>query len=872
MHRAQRAAIRAGKAEVEPTTAESAFLHVSAEGVAHDLPLASLDQAGVRHQGSSAWTPTSVSLDLLAGQFVGLIGPSGCGKSSVSLTLNGLVPHSVPSHYRGSVQVCGREVADTRICDLATSVAMVMQDPDAQIVTTTVLDEVRYALENLCMESSSIDQRARAALADVGLGEWAAVDPWELSGGMRQRLALACALALQPQLLVLDEPTANIDPRSGREIYRLLAEQVANGVGVLVIEHDLDPVVAHLDWVIALGSDGTVLTSGPPSEVFQKRRDVLIEAGIWLPTAVRLADAVPQFGQAGALSLSHAIKVVRSQHEAAARLRDYHKALFANPQPIAAPAALSITGLQVQRGDGRKRRTVLDGIDLTIPAGTVTAVVGPNGSGKSTLLEAIAGLNPHTMASSYLVAGQSVKPGRPHQDIGYVFQNPQHQFLHPTVEAELAHAWRLRGFDANHIGPQVDRLLADFDLTHCRDRNPFLLSGGQQRRLSVASVFGEARTVLCLDEPTFGQDHRSATALVGLLHRVAETGTAVVIATHDMDLVANHATHLVVINDGQVVAAGSPEEVFDDPKSSQWLELPPSLSIERGTSSIPPVSTPARPPATRPGAVARMLERVDIGRRLGPITLFLGCVPLLVAIFGAQYPALSFITLCAGSLTMIALLGLPLRNSLTRLAVLGVLATLLGWSGALSYRFDLHGLAPGRVGPFNIDLGQWHFGLRVGSRVGAILMLIILTGSASQATQLLRMLVTHLRLPVRIGYAGMAAVSFTRRFQADHRTIRQARRLRGSAWDRVGLGGVSGWFGSLIPLLVGAIRHAERVSMSMDARAFGAYSTRTDADPMRWRLRDTLTVLGLWLATALTIWILSSTGLWGGWRILLHDV
>ena len=251
-------------------------------------PLARLDRVSVRYAGTGTWVPQGVTLDLPAGTTTLLLGPSGCGKSTVTLTLNGLVPHSVPSDYRGSVLVAGQEVADADIAHLAGTVAMVMQDPDSQVVTTRVLDEVCYALENLRVPADRIEPRAMGALEAVGMARFARTNPWELSGGQRQRVVLAAALAVEPALLVLDEPTANLDPAGSADFYALLPVLKERGTAVLVVEHDLDELIGAIDHVIALDADGATIAVGPPDEVFGAHGRALAAAGIRLPTAVRL--------------------------------------------------------------------------------------------------------------------------------------------------------------------------------------------------------------------------------------------------------------------------------------------------------------------------------------------------------------------------------------------------------------------------------------------------------------------------------------------------------------------------------------------------------------------------------------------------------
>lgn len=597
-------------------------------------PLARLDRVSVRYAGTGTWVPQGVTLDLPAGTTTLLLGPSGCGKSTVTLTLNGLVPHSVPSDYRGSVLVAGQEVADADIAHLAGTVAMVMQDPDSQVVTTRVLDEVCYALENLRVPADRIEPRAMSALEAVGMGRFARASPWELSGGQRQRVVLAAALAVEPALLVLDEPTANLDPAGSADFYALLPVLKERGTAVLVVEHDLDELIGAIDHVIALDADGATIAVGPPDEVFGAHGRALAAAGIRLPTAVRLhqrlaarglLDRAPLQG-AGAprvpLTLDDAARELAASRlgersaappdqgagewpdgggsAAAGPRRDEPGAAGARsrgPDAVDSPGegardrgaqpVLVVRGLRVPRGRGRRRHEVLHDVSLTVERGRILAVVGVNGSGKSTLLRALAGLERWT-AGEVSVAGRRRRPGRTGRAVTLVMQNPEHQFLERTVRDELAHGMRLEGDEEAAVERAVAGMLARFDLVDRAGANPFLLSGGQQRRLSVASVLGEHREAICLDEPTFGQDRRSAEALMARLHDVAADGAGLVIATHDMELAAEHADRVLVLAAGRVLAEGPAREVLADAPLLERAGLrPPALvALTRAAAAL----------------------------------------------------------------------------------------------------------------------------------------------------------------------------------------------------------------------------------------------------------------------------------------------
>lgn len=577
--------------------------------------VATLQDAAVQYARTTRWVPQGATLTLHPGTTTLLLGPSGCGKSTLTRLLPGLVPHCLPSAYRGSVQVGGQEVADAEVSHLAGTVAVVMQDPDAQVVTTSVLDEVCYALENLRVPAAQIEPRARRALADVGLTGLETTSPWELSGGQRQRLVLACALAQAPALLVLDEPTANLDPAATAAFYRLLPRIQERGAAVLVVEHDLDDVIEHVTHVIALGPDGDTLAYGPTRQVLAQHGRAVARTGVRLPSATRLAHRLEDAGLTatarpagddgahGDVPLTISLTLSDGAHLlASARLpqRPQRPSGPTGPSGPAnpatpAPPALEVCDLDVPRGRGRRRRTVLRGVNLRLEAGRILAVTGANGSGKTTLMRALAGLEPWKRGS-VRVAGRERRPGVSAPEVTLVTQNPEHQLLERTVADELAHGLRLAGTDEPEVQRSVSERLERFGLTEHAEISPFLLSGGQQRRLSVASVLGRRRDLICLDEPTFGQDHHSCDALMALLRSIADEGTAIVLTTHDMGLVAEHADNVLVLSDGEVLAQGDPEEVLGDTDLLERAGLtPPPLARMRALAvatgaSLPPLT------------------------------------------------------------------------------------------------------------------------------------------------------------------------------------------------------------------------------------------------------------------------------------------
>jgi energy-coupling factor transport system ATP-binding protein len=546
-------------------------------------PPLEVDGVRIRHDGRERWAPDGVSLRVEPGEVVLLLGPSGSGKSTLALALDGLVPHAVPAELRGVVRVSGRDTREESPAALSADVGMVFQDPDSQLVTGTLLDEVCFGPENLLVPSAEVLARAETALRRVGLWERRAESPDRLSGGGRQRLAIACALALRPRVIVLDEPTANLDPVGIDEVYASLAEIVdAHETAIVLVEHNLDAAASLVDRVVVLDRDGRMAAVGSTDEVLRDRAAELHELGVWLPVATLAALRLREAGiRLEPLPLSPG------------ELTRGLDALRELPAPVSAPDAdraaevvVRVAGLTLERG----RRAVLDDVSLEVRRGQFLAIVGENGAGKTTLLQAIAGVQSPPRGTVELAG---LDPARTDartlaRAVGFVFQNPEHQFIRHTVAEELAHGLELQRLPAPEISTRVEAMLERFGLGDAWGIHPFLLSGGQKRRLSVGTALIAGAPVLALDEPTFGQDRERAAELLELLAVLNREGTTVLVVTHDMQLVAEYASHVAVLRAGRLLAHGTRDEVLaGDALEQAGLRHPPLASAMRALRRHP---------------------------------------------------------------------------------------------------------------------------------------------------------------------------------------------------------------------------------------------------------------------------------------------
>ena len=454
---------------------------------------------GLRHPGRREWALRDVTFTVEPGERVLLLGASGAGKSTLLMALAGLVDPRGGSETEGILRVDGHDPRDVR-----ERTGLLFQDPESQIVMGRAGDDVAFGLENRCVPPQEIWPRVEAALTAVDFRYPLDRPTHALSGGEQQRLALAGVIALRPGLLLLDEPTANLDP-AGAEGVRDVLDRVLRrgGATLLLVEHRVDEAVSLVDRVVLLAAGGGVVADGPPGAVFRVHGAALAKAGVWVPDHPPAAPVGRDRPRAGALLLAE-------------------RAAFRYP------------GSRVH---------AVQGVDMMVRSAEALAITGPNGSGKSTLALLLAGLLEPTVGR--VVATEALRAGHGHEPIarwparelvrriGTVFQDPEHQFLTGSVRQELLLGPRRAGVGDAIAGRRVDELLERLHLDSVAEANPFTLSGGEKRRLSVATALTTAPSLLVLDEPTFGQDRRTWTELLRLLAGLRDEGTGVCFVTHD---------------------------------------------------------------------------------------------------------------------------------------------------------------------------------------------------------------------------------------------------------------------------------------------------------------------------------------------------
>jgi energy-coupling factor transport system ATP-binding protein len=430
-------------------------------------------------------------------------------------------------------------------------------------------------------------------LALVGLadaGDWSI---WDLSGGQKQRVSVAAVLAARPRLLVLDEPTANLDPSGMREVFAVL-ERLRNEAGttIVLVEHRVDELADRVSRVVMM-EEGRIVFDGLPREAFARRRlaatakDVVQSSGAWFPQLAEfgfeLAVRTGQTANAAWIPLNQAEALARSEQALAQSPAEPPEP--ARQTPGVAPGRgiaplLSVTNLRFGYDSGKP---ILNDVSFALQPETIVALLGRNGSGKTTLARTLMGINPPPKGSVSLLGRDlaALDPTRIAAEISYVFQNPDHQFVTDRVDEEVAYGLRVRGWSDEAIAARLDDVLSVVDLDRYRARSPFSLSLGERRRLSVATVLVLEPKLLILDEPTIGQDHERAQQLMGLMARLRQRyHSTVLMITHDVRLVAEWADRAIVLGDGRIRFDGTPLDLFAETALLDEVGLmPPPLHV-----------------------------------------------------------------------------------------------------------------------------------------------------------------------------------------------------------------------------------------------------------------------------------------------------
>ncbi|KAF5411927.1 MAG: energy-coupling factor transporter ATPase [Euryarchaeota archaeon] len=560
-------------------------------------------------------TLRDINLHIDDGEFVLLLGASGCGKSTLIQCLNGLVPKVANGNLEGEIVINGKNLRNYKVHQMASDVGIIFQNPDTQLFSLTVGKDVAFGPENLGMPKEEILKRMDVAMRIVGIDEMRNRFIFTLSGGEKQRVAIAGTLAMEPHVMVLDEPTSDLDPAGTGDVLALVRRlNREKDMTIILIEHKIDEVVHLTDRVVVMDR-GEIIMDGTPEEIFDHKYDQLKSIGISLPQLSEISHAMKNgFGDFGGdvptfmsyeTILTRLCHLLRKRPENLARFARLH---VQSPQPTAsahtaasAPTAAAKPGIVIKNlthtfDDG----TVgLDDINLTIPERDFVALIGHNGAGKTTLVSHLIGLL-RPEAGTIVINGGDISKmpvAAIARKVGYLFQNPDNQIFTDSVIQELAFGLKNIGLHEDAIEERVNMAIAMMELEEFRERHPHSLSRGQRQRLAVASILAMEPEIIVLDEPTTGQDWGHVNKFLRQIRHLNELGKTIILITHDMNLVAGYARRTVVMDKGKIVLDGDTRSVFSKPeileKTGITLPIITRLSPDLGKEGldVPPLLT-----------------------------------------------------------------------------------------------------------------------------------------------------------------------------------------------------------------------------------------------------------------------------------------
>lgn len=516
-----------------------------------------------------------INLEIEQGDFLAIIGSNGCGKSTLCKTLNGLIPHFLVGDYEGKVEVDGLDTKDYTIGQLATKIGYVYQDFENQIVRPTVLDDASFACLNYAMEDYK--ERGREALRLIGLSQKEEDYVWQLSGGQKHLLALAGVTALRPGIIVLDEPIAQLDPRHAKQTYEVLKYlNESCGKTIIVIEHHTEFIAKYCKHVMMMKA-GRVMWKLPTRDALTKVEE--LEACDIYPPQVTLA--AKKLSDSGCIKSKEPLPTTVEEGEIyfeSIKPKDSIHLPMQSRKKVG-ETIVSFQNVSVEyRAIKGKNPRILSDFSLDIHKGEKIALIGSNGAGKSTLMKLMTGLLKPSRGE-VLVYGEPTRSHTPeelYQKISLVYQNPEEMFIKDSIYKDIEYAMKVR--EIPDYKERTRELMERFNLTSLQDRDGRLLSGGQMRRASLAVGIALNPSILLLDEPTANLDIATRKEIVKTLEQLKDVVETAVIATHDMQLVAEWADRIIVLSSGYIMADGTREEIFADQYVTESVGiLPPEI-------------------------------------------------------------------------------------------------------------------------------------------------------------------------------------------------------------------------------------------------------------------------------------------------------
>ncbi|MEW5807281.1 MAG: energy-coupling factor transporter ATPase [Acidobacteriota bacterium] len=514
----------------------------------------------------------SISVSIEEGEFAGIFGATGAGKSSLVRVINRIIPSFFKGNFLGSVKVRGSDCSGKRIPEMSSTVGMVFQEFESQLFSTNVEHEIAFGCENLGVEKGEISSRIKRYIEFSGLRGFERRSPSSLSGGEKQRLAIASVLAISTPIVVMDEPTTDLDPLGKKSIFELLSRLKEEQRTIVLVEHETEEAFL-LDRLIVMDA-GKVIAEGNPQDILYEV-DFLMEKGIRPPDMALLNARLKASGilRENAGEIPHRVEeafrflksagVVPIKEKYEKMMIDKRIRNAGSIKPGYQEEIISVHDLHF-RYEGE--REALSAVNLSIKKGEFIAILGANGSGKTTLAKHFNGLLKPTSGNVFF-SGRNVSlehVSSMGKNIGYIFQNPDHQIFSQTVEEEVGFGPGNFGFSHGEIKDRVRDSLRTVGLEGREKEDPFAMTKGERQKVAVASIIASSPEVIIMDEPTTGLDYNDQKRIMAILRRLNDHGHTIIIITHSIWLAAEYARRVIVMKDGCIIRDGFPEEVFED--------------------------------------------------------------------------------------------------------------------------------------------------------------------------------------------------------------------------------------------------------------------------------------------------------------------
>lgn len=528
-----------------------------------------------RYADSTADTLTNIKINIKKGEIIGVMGRTGSGKTSLLMLLNGLIPHFYEGEFKGNVISNTMNTQRYRVQTLSRFIGMVLQDAETQIFSLTVDKDVAFGPSNLAFDRDKIRNAVTFSLEAVGLKGYESRMTTGLSGGEKQRVAIAGVLAMEPEILVLDEPTSELDPKGKLEIYELLNKlRKKRDVTIIISGHDSEEMLHYVDRLMVM-ENGKIVWDGKPENLFT---DITLTKnfGICPPEITEIGKLLSNGDKETLyLTVSECVADLTKKLNLSSTPIDNKATNYNSNSPI----ILETNNLCYSYD---QKSSVLKNINIKIHKGEFVALIGKNGAGKTTFSKHLNGLLRPTNGKIFINGRDAfnVNTAELSKTVGYVFQNPDHQIFAASVKEEIEYGLKAYGYDEEEREKRVKNVLRFVGMENYEERHPFSLGKGERQKLAVSSILAMTPQILVIDEPTTGQDWEGALKMMSLLKELHTKGHTIITITHNMRLAADYADRVIVFADGQVVLDDAPENIFKQTDTLNKYFITPPQSVQ----------------------------------------------------------------------------------------------------------------------------------------------------------------------------------------------------------------------------------------------------------------------------------------------------